>query len=212
MIAHGVRERLITVTVAHDPATTISILTTSVVREHVHYARGSELRRNATTQLLPDGIDHCRLNADPDRSSGLWTPCRSDSTMRVMKKFLLGLIAVVGLSLLPVAANATNGYVCEVQEYNYSGFGNYGGILVSFYSGKNCTGSVQGVMYACTTGSTDPVCTSSSYYTYTADQLLAIYGNFIAHARSGNMVRWYTTTSCQSGGTSCLDAFYFRGN
>jgi len=124
----------------------------------------------------------------------------------------MGLIAVIGVTLLPVAANATIGYVCEVEEYNYSGFGSYGGVLVSFYSGKACSGSFQATLYACTTGSTDPVCTASSYNTYTADQLLAVYDNLVQHARTGNSVRYYTSTSCKGGGTGCLDSLTFRGN
>ena len=101
---------------------------------------------------------------------------------------------------------------CEVKQYNYSGFGSYGGILMRFYTAPNCGGSLAATLYACTTGSTDAVCSASVYNTFSEPQLQSIYTNLIGHARSGNAVNYLTTTSCKGGGTNCLESVYFKGN
>lgn len=128
--------------------------------------------------------------------------------MPTMKKLMLAVVvAIVGL--LPLAANATTGYVCRVNQYNYFAFGNDGGVLVSFYSGPNCTGSFQFTGYACTANSSTASCSSSSYYVYTAAQLLNLFDSLVEHGRGGNRVDYVTGSSCQNSGTNCLQSLNF---
>jgi hypothetical protein len=132
-----------------------------------------------------------------------------------MKKRLLMSVIVGALFLLPLVAHATNGYVCRVLEYNYFGFGNNGGLLINFYSGAHCTGSYQTTAYACTTGSSDPVCSGSSYYTYSEAQLMAIMHELVESGRSGNQVVYFTGSGAQckgTGGTNCLQEIDFYSN
>jgi hypothetical protein len=132
--------------------------------------------------------------------------------MRSMKKFISMLFVAAILYLAPLTANATLGYVCKVIQYNYSGFGNNGGLLVSFYSGAACSGSLLLTGYACTANSTSASCSSSAYYTYTEAQLLSLMGQLVEHGRSGNRINYVTSATCRAGGASCLQAVEFQSN
>ena len=112
---------------------------------------------------------------------------------------------------IPFFAHADYGYICEVQQYNYSGFGPDGGVQLTFYSQPNCSGSYLYTGYLCT-GGTSTVCTNDSYHNnFSEAQLQSHYDAAIEAASNGDKVRFYFSSSCKSGGSSCLDVVYFGG-
>lgn len=129
-----------------------------------------------------------------------------------MKK-LSTLCAALAVFLISLTAHATFGYVCYVNQYNFSGFGSYGGILINFYTGPNCTGSMQFVGYACTTGSTTNVCSSSSFNTYSEAQLMNLFDSLTESGRAGTRINYViSAAACRAGGTNCLESMNFYSN
>jgi hypothetical protein len=129
-----------------------------------------------------------------------------------MKKLCLSLVAAAALYLVPAAAHAVDGYVCRVNQYNFSGFGTNGGILVSFNTSPNCAGSFQYTGYFCSAGSTSTGCSSSSYYVYTEAQLQSLFNAAREAGSSGRKVNYQQATTCKSGGTSCMEHVNFYSN
>jgi hypothetical protein len=127
-----------------------------------------------------------------------------------MKKLLTSVVLAGALFALPKVASAANGYVCHVVMYNYSGLGTSGGLLITFYTGANCTGSFAYTGYYCSASATSNVCASSSYWTYSQAQLVGLLGEFGASARAGRSLYYSNANACKTSGSTCLGQVNFQ--
>ena len=129
-----------------------------------------------------------------------------------MKKLLLSICTAAVLYFASTPAHATTGYVCSVDQYNYAPFGSNGGIAAALYTGAACTGTFLGYGYLCTLNSTANVCSANSYRFYSEAQLMGQFSSLLDAARQSKKVGFGFSTSCKSGGTSCIDGITFYGN
>jgi hypothetical protein len=130
-----------------------------------------------------------------------------------MKKLSLAVVAVAALTLAPMVAQATDGYVCRVNQYNFGGFGTNGGILVSYNTLPNCGGSFQYTGYVCSAGSTSASCSATSYYIYSEAQLQSLFQRFVEAGYTGKKVNYVNSgTTCRTGATTCMEHFNFYSN
>lgn len=109
-----------------------------------------------------------------------------------------------------VRAAVGTGYPCRVHQNNYSYFGSFGGLMVSYYSGANCSGAFQYTGYVCTTNASSSACPSDSRYIYTEAQLQQIFDSLIESMHHGRQVDFSYTNSCRGGGTACQETITFR--
>jgi hypothetical protein len=120
--------------------------------------------------------------------------------MRI-SRLLVGLVAFIAVHVTAGAASAD--YVCGTS-YRPStiGLGSEGYVSASVYTGKDCTGTLVGSYWLCSTGATATNCASSANSRYERQGLLAAY-RALMDAVVNNVRVFVSTTTCNGGAAGC---------
>jgi hypothetical protein len=101
------------------------------------------------------------------------------------------------LAILTVAEGAARadlyGYVCDVTQYKYPGWGSVGYLDVSIYSGAHCTGTYQGSHYYCSVSATSSICAADTTKLLSEQELIGLRRELLESGRWGNYVASYAT-------------------
>ena len=117
--------------------------------------------------------------------------------------------AIAFATVTSVAGVASAGYVCSVRTgYNSTAYGFSGSVYYTEYSLPDCQGSYLGSRYICSSGATTSVCTSSSIYQQNSTQLQSLYLGLVEAAVHNTEITSYTTSACNSSGSSCWALLY----
>lgn len=127
-----------------------------------------------------------------------------------LKQCLLGGATVVLGALW--SADALASYPCQVTYHpNSSIWGSYGYILLSWYSGPNCSGTQEGGSYICSSGATYAYCASSSYH-YPNTVILTLWENLQRAAADNQKIQINKGTCINSAYSSCITTVTFRSD